>query len=77
MNGVWSIEYGVSGLVPFQVAGGGPGWQVAGGVVLKGGPDRMLGGFIFRSQVSAVRYQVQVFRFGYRSREFHFPTAIR
>ena len=27
MNGVWSIEYGVSGIVPFQVAGGGPGWQ--------------------------------------------------
>jgi len=31
-------------------------------------PDDWLGGYIFRSRVSAVGYQVQVFRFGYRSR---------
>ena len=31
-------------------------------------PRRMSRGCIFRSQVSAVGYQVQVFRFGYRSR---------
>ena len=37
MNRVWSIEYGVSGLVPIQVAGGGPGWQVAGGSNAQGG----------------------------------------
>ena len=36
MNRVWSIEYGVSGLVPIQVAGGGPGWQVAEFKALKG-----------------------------------------
>jgi len=31
-------------------------------------PDGMLRGYIFRSRVSAIGYQVQVFRFGYRSR---------
>ena len=41
MSRVWSIEYGVSGLVPFQVAGGGPGWQVAG--MLRSRGDRMIG----------------------------------
>ena len=46
---------------------------------LKGRPETggCRGGYIFRSQVSAVGYQVQVFRFGYRSREFHSPTANR
>ena len=74
MNRVWSIEYGVSGLVPLQVAGGSPGWQVAG--MLRSRGDRRpggccggcCGGFIIGSRVSAVGYQVQVFRFGYRSR---------
>ena len=40
-------------------------------------PGGCCGGCIFGSQVSAVGYQVQVFRFGYRSREFHSPTANR
>ena len=35
---------------------------------LKGKPDDWLEEYIFRSRVSAVRYQVQVLRFGYRFR---------
>ena len=50
-------------MMPIQVAGGSPGWQVA--------------GRIFRSQVSAIGYQVRVFGFWCRFGEIDCPTANR
>ena len=54
-------------MMALRVAGGGPGWQVA--------------GRIFRSQVSAIGYQVRVFgfwcRFWCRFGEIDCPTANR
>ena len=49
--------------MPFRVAGGSPGWQVA--------------GRIFRSLVSAIGYQVRVFGFWCRFGEIDCPTANR
>ena len=35
------------------------------------------GAHLFGSQVSAIGYQVQVFRYGFGFRVMHFPTAYR
>ena len=54
-------------------------WQVAGMISSKGDrkPDDWLGRFIFRSQVSAIGYQVRVFWFWCRFGEIDCPTANR
>ena len=59
-------------LVPFRVAGGSPGWRVAGlAAAQRETGDRMInwGRNTFRSQVSAIRSLVRVFRcrFGFGS----------
>ena len=60
---------------PFQVAGGGPGWQVAGRCFTQRETgDRMI--VCGRLQVSVVSYLVRVIRFGCRCRKIPYPNLV-
>ena len=59
------------------MAGGNPGWQVAGEAELKGKPEtgKLAGEFTLRSRVSAVGYQVQGFGCRCRYGVIHFQVT--